>query len=254
MTSVAERSTAFKVAVVLLPISIVLYVTSLTMNVALVTGSVTLNADAIRDEIKTKVGSPESLAKVSTGITDVITGVVREKFPMFANPAMLNRISGGVEDQVRQRGPQLVESVVPYVDVPQPEPEVRYMKLLRTIHDLWTGHDKFLATCLVMFTIFFPIAKYVALIGLLAASTHSAMHQRVLWWLKTWGQWSMGDVFVAAFLVVYLRINTGVFGATKLADIAVRVDVEPGLYVFAASVLSAMICSMLLTTNPADAA
>jgi hypothetical protein len=59
----------------------------------------------------------------------------------------------------------------------------------------------------------------------------------------------MGDVFVVAFLVVYLRINTSVVGTGKLADIAVRVDVEPGLYLFAASVLTGMLCSMLLTST-----
>ena len=46
----------------------------------------------------------------------------------------------------------------------------------------------------------------------------------------------MGDVFVVAFLVVYLRINSSVVSTGTLADIAVRVDVEPGMYLFAASV------------------
>ncbi|MEO6030032.1 MAG: paraquat-inducible protein A [Candidatus Binatia bacterium] len=249
LTSIADRPTSFKVAALLLPLSIVLYVASLTMNVARVTGNVGLNADGIREEIKAKIGGEETLTKVSAEITAVISGVVREKFPMFANPAMLNRISGGVDEQVRRRGPSMVETLVPHIDVPQPAPEVRLMKLLQTIRDLWNDHDKFLATCLVMFTIFFPISKYIALISLLMVAKHSTTQHQVVRWLKNWGQWSMGDVFVVAFLVVYLRINTSVISTSKLADIAVRVDVEPGMYLFAASVILAMICSMLLTAE-----
>ena len=253
LTPIAHRPAKLKVAALLLPLSILLYVASLTMNVARITGNVSLNAAGIREEIKAKIGGEETLAKVSAEITAVVSGVVRERFPMFANPAVMNRISGGVDEQVRRRGPAMVESVVPHIDVPQPDAEVRRVKLLQTIRDLWTGHDKFLATCLVMFTIFFPVSKYVALISLLTVSAHSTNHQRVIRWLKNWGQWSMGDVFVVAFLVVYLRINTSVISTSKLADIAVRVDVEPGMYVFAASVISAMICSMLLTADPGAA-
>jgi len=249
LTSIADRPTPFKVAALLLPLSIVLYGASLTMNVARVTGNVGLNAEGIREEIKAKIGGAETLTKVSKEITAVIGGVVREKFPLFANTATMNMISVAVAEQVQRRGPAMVENLVPNLDVPQPEPEVRQMKLLQTIRDLWNSHDKFLAACLVMFTIFFPISKYVALISLLMVAKHSTTQHQVVRWLKNWGQWSMGDVFVVAFLVVYLRINTSVISTSKLADIAVRVDVEPGMYLFAASVISAMICSMLLTAD-----
>ena len=249
LTSIANRPTSFKVAALLLPVSISLYVASLTMNVARVTGNVSLNADGIRDELKAKIGGEETLKKVSKEITAVIGGVVREKFPLFVNTATMNMISVAVTEQVQRRGPSMIENLVPHMDTPQPDAEVRQMKLLQTIRDLWNRHDKFLATCLVMFTIFFPISKYVALISLLMVAKHSPTHHQVLRWLKNWGQWSMGDVFVVAFLVVYLRINTSVISTSKLADIAVRVDVEPGMYLFAASVILAMICSMLLTAD-----
>ena len=36
--------------------------------------------------------------------------------------------------------------------------------------------------------------------------------------------------------------------SSNLADITVRVGVEPGMYLFAASVISAMVCSMLLSS------
>jgi hypothetical protein len=237
-----------KLAAGLLPVSVLLYVASLTMYVARVTGHVTLDAAAIESAIETQVGSTATLDKVSDEITAVISGVVRDEFPMFANRFVLDRIGAGVDQQVRQRGPAMIGELLPAFDVPQPEPEVRRLRLLETIRDLWRDGDAFLAVCLVMFTIFFPITKYVALTALLVDRVGPEGRARVLAWLKSWGQWSMGDVFVVAFLVVYLRINTSVVSTGgELARIAVRVDVEPGMYVFAASVVSAMICSMLLT-------
>ena len=59
----------------------------------------------------------------------------------------------------------------------------------------------------------------------------------------------MGDVFVVAFMVVFLKINTSVVSTSTLADISVRVGVERGMYLFAGSVILAMICSMLLTAS-----
>ncbi len=248
---ISSTPAATKLAVVLLSVSVVLYVASLTMHVARVTGHVTLDAAAIASAIEAQVGSAATLDKVSDEITEVISGVVREEFPMFANRFVLGRIEAGVDQQVRQRGPAMIGELVPALDVPQPEPEVRRLRLLETIRDLWRDGDEFLAISLVMFTLFFPLSKYAALLALLAGAARPTVRDRVLAWLKNWGQWSMGDVFVVAFLVVYLRINTSVVSAGgELAHIAVRVDVEPGMYFFAASVISAMVCSMLLMRSP----
>lgn len=246
--TLADRSAGARLAMVLLPVSIAMYVASLTMNVARVTGHVTLDAAAIDREIQAQIASTATLDEVSAQITEVISGVVRDEFPMFANRFVLGRIATGVHQQVRERGPALIDELLPTLAVPQPEPEVRRLKLLETIRELWRDGDVFLAVCLVLFTIFFPITKYLALLALLAGATQAAVRRRLLSWLKNWGQWSMGDVFVVAFLVVYLRINTSVVSTGTLAEIAVRVDVEPGLYFFAASVISGMICSMLLTS------
>ncbi len=219
------------------------------MNVARVTGNVSLDAAGIEQELKSQIGGERTLDAVSDEITAVISGVVRQEFPMFANQFMFSRIANSVAAQVKQRGPKIIDNLMPELNVPQPDAEIRDMKLLQTIKDLWNDSDKFLATCLVMFTIFFPISKYIALTSLLIVPTHSPMRNSVLRWLKNWGQWSMGDVFVVAFLVVYMRINTSVVSTSKLADISVRVGVEPGMYLFAASVILAMICSMLLTSD-----
>jgi hypothetical protein len=217
------------------------------MHVARVTGVVTLDGEQIQRELRAEIAGEATLDKVSRQVTEVISGVVREEFPMFANPFILGRLANGVEQQVQRRGAALVDEILPSFVIPAPAPEVRRLRLLQTIHDLWRDGDRFLAICLVMFTIFFPIGKYVALATLLVGGTAPSVRRHVLAWLKNWGQWSMGDVFVVAFLVVYLRINTSVVRVGRLADIAVRVDVEPGLYLFAASVITAMVCSMLLT-------
>jgi paraquat-inducible protein A len=110
-------------------------------------------------------------------------------------------------------------------------------RLLSTIRDLYRDGEWVLAIAITAFTIVFPVSKYMGLAYVLFGRTHGR-RQRILGWIKNLGQWSMGDVFVVALLVVILRINTA---ATTL-----RVRVEPGLFVFAASVLSSMIVSVFL--------
>lgn len=111
-------------------------------------------------------------------------------------------------------------------------------RLLTTIRDLWREGEMVLVVAITAFTIVFPVGKYVALLYVLLGR---ARRRVVLAWVKNLGQWSMGDVFVVAFLVVMLRINTG--------PLTVRVSSEPGLYVFAASVVTSMIVSVLLAVH-----
>lgn len=113
-------------------------------------------------------------------------------------------------------------------------------RLLSTIRRLYEEREWILAIAITAFTIVFPIAKYVGLAFVMIARGHGA-RERVLGWIKNWGQWSMGDVFVVALLVVILRINT--------AGVSLSVRVEPGLYVFAASVILSMIASVLLAID-----
>jgi paraquat-inducible protein A len=114
------------------------------------------------------------------------------------------------------------------------------VKLLSTIRTLYQTGDIFLAVIITAFTILFPIGKYVALFYVLATET-GPRRSRVTGWIKNFGQWSMGDVFVVALLVVILRINSSIA--------QVRVDVEPGLYFFAASVLTGMFVSVLVAMD-----
>jgi len=110
------------------------------------------------------------------------------------------------------------------------------VKLLSTIRTLWERSEMILVILITAFTIVFPIGKYLALLAVLRAKNPAG--SRPLNWVKNFGQWSMGDVFVVALLVVILRVNSAVGQLNVL--------VEPGLYVFAASVLTSMIVSTLL--------
>jgi len=111
-------------------------------------------------------------------------------------------------------------------------------RLLTTIRDLWREGEMVLVVAITAFTILFPVSKYIVLVYIQLGRPRRA---RALTWVKNLGQWSMGDVFVVAFLVVMLRINSG--------PVQVRVASQPGLYVFAASVVTAMVVSVLLAMH-----
>lgn len=241
---------SLKLALFLLPLSITLYASSLTMKVANVVGTVHLDEAGIEAELNNSLEGNVPVDEISDQIAGGINEVISEEFPMFANQAVFQLINRGVRQKVEEKGADLIRSAMPELDIPQPEPDVREVRLLQTIKDLWatgTAGDAFLAVALIAFTVFFPITKYLALGWLLFGATQRSTRDRVLSWLKSWGQWSMGDVFVVAFMVVFMKINTSVVSSSNLADITVRVGVEPGMYFFAASVITAMICSMLLS-------
>lgn len=245
----SERPLSFKLAAVLLPLSFFLYVTSLTMRVASVEGHVDLDSDGIQKTLVEDVGSNLPVAAISDQMSGMIFDVVKERFPIFANDNTYKLIHSGVTTRVEKNGPSLVTAILPNLEIPQPAPDIREVRLLQTIRDLWDIGDVFLATCITLFTVVFPLSKYMALAWLTFSSAASQSRLRVLSWLKSWGQWSMGDVFVVAFMVVFLKINTSVVSSNTLAEIRVRVGVEPGMYLFAASVALAMICSMLLSAS-----
>jgi len=109
--------------------------------------------------------------------------------------------------------------------------------LLKTIRDLYTDGQYGLALIITAFTLIFPIGKYLAL-GYVYFGGSARWRGRMLLWVKNLGQWSMGDVFVVALMVVIIRINS------SIAEISVQP--LPGLWVFAFSVLLSMICSSIL--------
>lgn len=110
-------------------------------------------------------------------------------------------------------------------------------KLLSTIRNLYDSGELTLAIIITCFTIVFPIGKYLAL-GWIMLVDREPLRSRIHTAIKNLGQWSMGDVFVVALLVVIMRINSG--------PAQIRVVPQPGIYVFTASVLTSMVVSALL--------
>ncbi|MEJ2576279.1 MAG: paraquat-inducible protein A [Gammaproteobacteria bacterium] len=83
------------------------------------------------------------------------------------------------------------------------------------------------------FSVLFPVLK-ILLLGAIwnLEAEDTERHRRHLYWLATYGKWSMLDVFVVALLVVSVKLGA-------LAE----AHVEYGIYVFAASVLLTMALS-----------
>lgn len=109
--------------------------------------------------------------------------------------------------------------------------------LLRTIQTLYEDGHLGLAAIITSFTLVFPIGKYLAL-GYVYLGRRERWRQRLLLWVKNLGQWSMGDVFVVALMVVIVRFNGSVA--------QLSIEPRPGLWVFAGSVLLSMVASALL--------
>ena len=259
----------FQVACLFLPLSIVLYAVSLTMNVARVEGHVIVNNEGINEMLKEKAAKEIPLDEASDQISELIRDYVWDLkrqassegglAAAAANQINVGDISRTVNKEVKSRGQPVIESMMPSlnIEIPSPAPEVQEIKLLRTIRDLFLGTetadpDVFLAICILLFTIFFPISKYIALGLIMVPGKRDKA--RVLNWLKSWGQWSMGDVFVVAFMVTFLKINSSVISSSSLAEVKVHVTVLSGMYVFGSAIILSMIASMLLTRHVSEAA
>ena len=107
--------------------------------------------------------------------------------------------------------------------------------VLTGIEALYRDQQRFLAAVVLVFSILFPVTKLVLmfLVWLDAFGRHQG--KRLMKWLSYLGKWSMLDVFVVAVTVVIAKIS-------KLADAQAR----PGIYVFAASIIIAIIASIRL--------
>lgn len=92
------------------------------------------------------------------------------------------------------------------------------------------------------FSIVLPLFKLLLLFGIVYGVIHNpGRHIKILHWIAQYGKWSMLDVFVAALLIVTVRLGA-------MAD----VKVHYGLYAFAASVILSMIATSRVVkfTNP----
>jgi hypothetical protein len=107
----------------------------------------------------------------------------------------------------------------------------RTFSLVGGVWQLLRGGDLFVGGVILLFSVVFPIAKLATLAMTMRAESGSA--ERHLGLLEQLGKWSMLDVFVVAALVVCFK---GFPGGS-------HVQVEWGIYVFAASVVLSMLAT-----------
>jgi paraquat-inducible protein A len=94
------------------------------------------------------------------------------------------------------------------------------------------GHH-ILFALIFIFSIVFPLVKLVLLFRLWNGRVlHGSGYEKLLRWIAQYGKWSMLDVFVAALLIITIRLGA-----------VAQVEVHFGLYAFAASVILTMLAT-----------
>jgi len=101
------------------------------------------------------------------------------------------------------------------------------------IMELWKSNHHFLAGVIFFFSMIFPTAKLLGLMGIWFIPLAKDKRSRYLDSLEVLGRWSMLDVFVVAVLIVLIK-------AGDVADANAAI----GIYVFAGAIMLSM-----LTTN-----
>ena len=111
------------------------------------------------------------------------------------------------------------------------------VSILQGVIELWRHGDVLLSLFLIAFSMLFPLGKLFVALSLWTAERldRPAIAQRSKW-LTVCGKWSMLDVFVVALILV----------AAKLSLVA-DVEVHAGIYVFAAAIISSMLCTERLS-------
>ena len=112
--------------------------------------------------------------------------------------------------------------------------EQNTFSVLSGIVNLWKEHYYFLAAIVFFFSIIFPIVKLVTLFVIWFIELTDLQRKLILNWLGALGKWSMLDVFVAAIIIVSIKL--GALASAKA---------ENGIYYFGLSILLAMIVTAL---------
>lgn len=115
----------------------------------------------------------------------------------------------------------------------------RNYSVLTGIEALLRGDGPWIGAILLTFSVFFPVAKLIALRVALRERRHGLPANRAHGLLAKVGKYSMADVFVVALLVV----------ASKSFPGGTRVHLRWGLYAFAASALLTMVLTSVLDRN-----
>ena len=112
--------------------------------------------------------------------------------------------------------------------------EEEYMRLTDSIKFFWEQEDIFLAMVILVFTIVFPIVKYLDLSVRLVAP--NLLPRKLVTILKDLDKWSMLDVFLVALLILNFKFDTSM----------VKMELEVGTTFIALSVVLRMVASYLI--------
>ncbi|HXV18763.1 MAG TPA: paraquat-inducible protein A, partial [Candidatus Omnitrophota bacterium] len=94
-------------------------------------------------------------------------------------------------------------------------------------------NERLLAVVIFLFSVIFPAIKLSMLSVLWYWKFTEARRRFLIDWIGQLGKWSMLDVFVLAITIVITKTSK-----------FVEAEPKPGIYVFAASILLAMIVTM----------
>jgi hypothetical protein len=112
--------------------------------------------------------------------------------------------------------------------------------IISTIEKLF-AHDNYLIAGIVLsFSIIIPIIKSLVIL-LYGFLKESGLGKNIIKLIDKLGKWSMADVFIVAFLVVFFSTKQDIHSALK---------VESGLYFFLGYVLLSMLGSSLIGKSP----
>lgn len=108
------------------------------------------------------------------------------------------------------------------------------ISLISILTTLWHEQEVFLYLVIFCFVVFVPVCKFVLLIMSGANPSIVYTYQRAYHLLSIVGKWAMLDVFIAAIIIVIIKLGVMTQAHTRI-----------GLYLFVYSILASMICTQL---------
>jgi paraquat-inducible protein A len=108
------------------------------------------------------------------------------------------------------------------------------------IEMLWLDGTPLLAAIVFLFSMVFPVAKLLALAGLLRRSPDAAHPKRSLLWVEVLGKWSMLDVLIVGAFVGAIRLRLG-----PNLQLAKGLS-HPGILVFAGAIALSMLATRIV--------
>ena len=108
--------------------------------------------------------------------------------------------------------------------------------LLNSIRMLFDNNEHFLGTIIFIFTIIFPILKYLLILVALLFKNLEQL-ARLNHWMSVISKWSMLDVYIVALLLLNMKFDSRI----------VNMELQSGVIWFCLSILLIMAAMLLLT-------